>query len=133
MACVCFKKATADVGVRVRRTVVVHVERPVILVLVIVTAMVQARVTTVEIPVIRDIVCCKVDPALSPYQRKSGLLEQNRSILNFYKAEVGGRDCGPLTPNPLLYRGISHAAFGGRSWRRQPMTEYVTDALLQLT
>ena len=73
MACVCFKKATADVGVGVRRSVVVHVERPVILVLVIVTAMVQARVTTVEIPVIRDIVCCKVDPALSPYQRKSGL------------------------------------------------------------
>ena len=104
-----------------------------ILVLVIVTAMVQARVTTVEIPVIRDIVCCKVDPALSPYQRKSGLLEQNRSILNFYKAEVGGRDCGPLTPNPLLYRGISHAAFGGRSWRRQPMLETEPDALKKYT
>ena len=71
MACVCFKKATADAGVRVRRTVVVHVERPVILVLVIVTAVVQARVTTVEIPVIRDIVCCKVDPALSSYQRRA--------------------------------------------------------------
>lgn len=48
------KDATADVVVRVRRTVVVDVERTVILVLVIVTAMVQARVTTVEIPVIRD-------------------------------------------------------------------------------
>ena len=60
--------------------------------------MVQARVTTVEIPVIRDIVCCKVDPALSPYQRKSGLLEQNRSILNFYKAEVGGK--GLRSPHP---------------------------------
>ena len=71
MACVCFKKATADVGVCVRRTVAVHAERPVILALVIVTAVVQARVTTVEIPVIRDIVCCKVDPALSSYQRRA--------------------------------------------------------------
>lgn len=68
---VCFKKATADVGVRVRRTVVVHVERPVVLVLVIVTAMVQARVTTVKVPVIRDIVCYTVDPALSLYQKKA--------------------------------------------------------------
>lgn len=56
------KDATADVVVRVRRTVVVDVERTVILVLVIVTAMVQARVTTVIVPVIRDIVCCTVDP-----------------------------------------------------------------------
>ena len=48
------KDATADVVVRVRRSVVVDVERTVILVLVIVTAMVQARVTTVEVPVIRD-------------------------------------------------------------------------------
>lgn len=48
------KDATADVRVGVRRSVVVHVERPVVLVLVIVTAMVQARVTTVEVPVIRD-------------------------------------------------------------------------------
>ena len=40
------KDATADVVVRVRRSVVVDVERTVILVLVIVTAMVQARVTT---------------------------------------------------------------------------------------
>lgn len=48
------KDATADVGVRVRRTVVVNVERPVIQVLVIVTAVVQARVTTVEVPIIRD-------------------------------------------------------------------------------
>lgn len=56
------KDAAADVVVRVRRTVVVDVERAVILVLVIVTAVVQARVTTVEIPVIRDIVCCTVDP-----------------------------------------------------------------------
>ena len=66
-----FLEATADVGVRVRRTVAVHVERPVILALVIATAAVQARVTTVEIPVIRDIVCCKVDPALSSYQRRA--------------------------------------------------------------
>lgn len=68
---VCFKKATADVGVRVRRGVVVHVERPIILVLVVVTAMVQARVTTVKVPVIRDIVCYTVDPALSLYQKKA--------------------------------------------------------------
>ena len=50
-----FLEATADVGVGVRRPVAVHVERPAILVAVIVTAMVQARVTTVEIPAIRDI------------------------------------------------------------------------------
>lgn len=99
-------ETAADVGVLVRHAVVVHVERPVIQVLVIVTAMVQARVTAVIIPVIRDIVCCKVDPALSPYQRKSGLLERKCSILNFYKAELGGRACGPLTPNPLLHRGM---------------------------
>ena len=49
----CFKKATADVGVGVRRVVVVHVERPVILVLVIVTAEVQTRVGSIEVPVIR--------------------------------------------------------------------------------
>ena len=48
------KDATADVVVLVRRTVVVDVERTVILVLVIVTAVVQARITTVEVPVIRD-------------------------------------------------------------------------------
>lgn len=61
-----FKDATADVVVRVRRTVVVDVERSVILVLVIVTAMVQARVTTIEVPVIRDIVCCIADPQRFP-------------------------------------------------------------------
>lgn len=48
------KDATADVVVRVRRSVVVDVERTVILVLVIVTAMVQARISTIEVPVIRD-------------------------------------------------------------------------------
>ena len=48
------KDATADVVVRVRRVVVVDVERTVILVLVIVTAMVQARISTIEVPVIRD-------------------------------------------------------------------------------
>lgn len=48
-------EATADGEVRVRPAVTVHVERPVILVVVIVTAMVQARATTAEIPVIRDI------------------------------------------------------------------------------
>ena len=50
-----FLEATADVGVGVRRVAVAHVERPATLALAIVTAMVQARVTTVEIPVIRDI------------------------------------------------------------------------------
>ena len=50
-----FLEATADGEVRVRPAVTVHVERPVILVLVIVTAMAQARATTAEIPVIRDI------------------------------------------------------------------------------
>ena len=48
-------EATADVGAGARRAVVVHAERPAILVPVIVTAMVQTRATTVEIPVIRDI------------------------------------------------------------------------------
>ena len=48
-------EATADGEVRVRPAVTVHVERPVILVVVIVTTMVQARATTAEIPVIRDI------------------------------------------------------------------------------
>lgn len=81
MTCVCFKKATADVGVGVRRVVVVNVERPVVLVLVIVTAMVQARVTTVEIPVIRDIVCCKVDPALPLTKGKRFYSERKCSIL----------------------------------------------------
>jgi hypothetical protein len=50
-----FLEATADGEVRVRPAVTVHVERPVTLVLAIATATVQARVTTVEIPVIRDI------------------------------------------------------------------------------
>ena len=50
-----FLEATADIGAGARRSVVAHAERPVIPVLVIVTAMVQARVTTVEIPVIRGI------------------------------------------------------------------------------
>ena len=50
-----FLEATADGEVRVRPAVTGHAERPVILVVVIVTAMVQARATTAEIPVIRDI------------------------------------------------------------------------------
>ncbi|MFR3484053.1 MAG: hypothetical protein ACLTXL_11525, partial [Clostridia bacterium] len=50
-----FLEATADVGARARRTVAVHVERPVTLALVTATAVAQARATTVEIPVIRDI------------------------------------------------------------------------------
>ena len=50
-----FLEATADEGAGARRAAAVHAERPVTLVLAIVTAMVQARVTTVEIPVIRDI------------------------------------------------------------------------------
>ena len=50
-------EATADVGAGVRRAVVAHAERPAILVPVIVTAMAQARATTVEIPAIRDTSC----------------------------------------------------------------------------
>lgn len=63
------KDAAADVRVGVRRGVVVHVEQAVILVLVIVPAGVQARVGSVEVPVIRDagnmretFVCCADDP-----------------------------------------------------------------------
>ena len=48
-------EATADVGAGARRSAVAHVERPVTLAQGIVTAMEQARDTTVEIPVIRDI------------------------------------------------------------------------------
>lgn len=48
------KDAAADVGVRVRGCVVVHVEQPVIQVLVVVTTTVQARVGSVIVPVIRD-------------------------------------------------------------------------------
>lgn len=48
------KDAAADVRVRVARAVVVHVEQPVILVLVVVTTTVQARVGSVIVPVIRD-------------------------------------------------------------------------------
>ena len=48
-------EATADVGAGTRRSAVAHVERPVTLAQGIVTAMEQARDTTVEIPVIRDI------------------------------------------------------------------------------
>ena len=51
-------EATADAGVGVRRVVAANAERPEILVLAIVTAMAQARVTTAEIPVIRDISGC---------------------------------------------------------------------------
>lgn len=108
------KDATADVVVRVRRTVVVDVERTVILVLVIVTAMVQARVTTVIVPVIRDIVCCTVDP-----------------ICLFMKISSEMQGEGAAAPSPLHsypYRGY-HAAFGGRSWRRQPMTSLALDVL----
>lgn len=41
---------------------------------------------------------------------------------------------GAAAPSPLhpyLYQGNSHAAFGGRSWRRQPMTLNEFDALTQ--
>ncbi len=84
--------------------------------------MVQARVTTVKVPVIRDIVCYTVDPALSPLPKR----KRFQFILNFSEAKLGGRGCGPLTPNPFLYRGY-HAAFGGRSQRRQPMLPYAYD------
>ena len=47
----------AGVGGGARRVAVAHVERPVTLVLAIETAKVQARVTTVETPVIRDTSC----------------------------------------------------------------------------
>lgn len=46
--------AAADVRARVRRRVVVHVEQPVIPVLAVIPADVQARVRRVEVPVIRD-------------------------------------------------------------------------------
>ena len=64
-----YKDAAADVRVRVRRRVVVHVEQPVILVLTIVTANVQTRVGRVEVPVIREpkskiIDCCAKSPNL---------------------------------------------------------------------
>ena len=48
------KDAAADVRVRVAGVVVVHVEQPVVLVLVVVTPRVQARVGSVIVPVIRD-------------------------------------------------------------------------------
>ena len=48
-------EATADAGAGARRAVAVHAERPVTLALAIVTATEQARATTAEIPVIRDI------------------------------------------------------------------------------
>ena len=48
------KDAAADVRVRVAGVVVVHVEQPVVLVLVVVTPTVQARVGSVIVPVIRD-------------------------------------------------------------------------------
>ncbi len=54
--------------------------------------------------------------------------EKQTSRLSYKQTMLGGRGCGPLTPNPFLYRG-SHAAFGGRSWRRQPISSYVYDAL----
>ena len=49
-----YKDAAADVRARVRRRVVVHVEQPVIPVLAVIPADVQARVRRVEVPVIRD-------------------------------------------------------------------------------
>lgn len=48
------KDAAADVRVRVRCCVVVHVEQTVVLVLAVVTPTVQARVGSVIVPVIRD-------------------------------------------------------------------------------
>lgn len=48
------KDAAADVRVRVRGRVVVHVEQPVVGVLVVVATTVQARVGSVIVPVIRD-------------------------------------------------------------------------------
>ena len=104
-----------------------------ILVLVIVTAMVQARVTTVEIPVIRDIVCCKVDPALPPYQRKAVLFRAKMLHFEFVKGEAWGKGLRSPHPKPPPHQGNSHAAFGGRSWRRQPMPELEYDTLLQST
>lgn len=80
----------ADVVIRVRRTVVVDIERPVIQVLVIVTTVVQARVTTVEVSIIRGYGLSSLPPTSS---------------------------------------GSSHAAFGGRSWRRQPKLPYLYDVL----
>ena len=121
------KDATADVGVGVRRRVVVDVERPVVLVLVIVTAMVQARVGSVKVPVIRDIVCCTVDPigkiwGGGTFQRPPLVFFGVKySILNFVGGNAGEGTAVPSPLHPYLHRGC-HAAFGGRSWRRQPMS-----------
>ena len=46
------KDAGADVAVRVRRAVVVHIEKPVVGVLVVVATNIEARVRRVEVPVI---------------------------------------------------------------------------------
>ena len=48
------REAAADVRVRVRGRVVVHVEQPVVQALAIVTTDVQTRVGRVEVPVIRN-------------------------------------------------------------------------------
>ena len=57
--------AGADVRVRVRRRIVVHVEQPVIQVLVIVATSVKARVRRVEVPVIARMPNgCTGDPVL---------------------------------------------------------------------
>ena len=50
-----FLEATAGVGIRVRRTVAAYAERPALQDLFIVTTVAQARVTTAEAPIIRDV------------------------------------------------------------------------------
>ena len=96
--------AGADVRVRVRRRIVVHVEEPVIQVLVIVATNVKARVRRVEVPVI----------ARMPTARTGN------PVLNCLQFLLrGGRP--PHTP-PY-----------GSSIRREPMPAPVLDAELQFT
>ena len=87
-------EATADGEVRVRPTVTVHIERPVILVVVIVTAMVQARATTVEIPAIRDIG--------SRTARRFGGVKRPLQIALSRDGEIAGVAAGrPAHQNPV--------------------------------
>ena len=100
-----YKDAAADVRVRVRRRVVVHVKQPVIPVLAVIPADVQARVRRVEVPVIRDAPgmprpssAARMTPKFSPL-----LLSGERRVFDFF---LWGEGCAP-PPTPPSFRGVS--------------------------
>lgn len=116
-------EAAADVRVGVGRAVVVHVEQPVVPVLVIVPAEVQTRVGRIEVPVIRrtrkqGTDCVRRHPL---YFQAAYAAENPLLVVKLCGLRAAGYAEGDASPSALPHQGSF--------WRRQPMYAPELDAL----